>query len=38
VGNKKKIISAGLHAANFNVDEDALKISVGNMVWVAIGL
>ncbi len=38
VGNKQKNISAGLHAANFNVDENALKISISNMAWVAINL
>ncbi|MBK8658081.1 MAG: amidohydrolase [Bacteroidetes bacterium] len=36
VGNKKKGITAGLHTATFNVDEDALKESIGLMSWLAM--
>ncbi len=36
VGNKKKGITAGLHTSIFNVDEDALKESIGLMSWIAM--
>lgn len=36
VGNKKKGITSGLHTSNFNVDESALKESIGVMSWIAI--
>lgn len=36
VGNKKKGITSGLHTSTFNVDESALKESIGLMSWVAI--
>lgn len=36
VGNKKKNIVAGLHSPDFNIDESALRISMGFMAWIAI--
>lgn len=36
VGNEKKNITAPLHSANFNIDEDALEIGVGLMVYIAL--
>lgn len=37
-GNKKKGITSGIHTATFNIDEDALKHSMGMMAWLAVGL
>lgn len=36
VGNKKKGITSGLHTSTFNIDESALKESIGLMSWIAI--
>lgn len=36
VGNKKKGITSGIHTPTFNIDEDALKESIGLMSWIAI--
>jgi amidohydrolase len=36
VGNKKKGITSSLHTSTFNIDEDALKESIGLMSWIAI--
>jgi amidohydrolase len=36
VGNVAKGITSGIHTATFNIDEEALKVSVGNMAWAAI--
>lgn len=36
VGNKKKGIVSGLHTSTFNVDEEALKESIGLMSWLAL--
>ncbi len=36
VGNKKKKITSGLHTSTFNVDEDALKESIGLMAYLAL--
>jgi amidohydrolase len=36
VGNKKKGITSGLHTSTFDIDEDALKESIGLMSWIAI--
>ncbi len=36
VGNKKKGITSGLHTPTFNVDESALKESIGLMAYMAI--
>jgi amidohydrolase len=36
VGNKKLGITAGLHTPTFNVDENALKDSIGLMAYLAI--
>lgn len=36
VGNKKLGIHSGLHASTFNIDETALKESIGLMSWIAI--
>lgn len=36
VGNKKQGITSGLHTATFNIDENALKESIGLMSWLAI--
>lgn len=36
VGNKKLGITSGLHTATFNVDESALKESIGLMAYLAI--
>jgi len=36
VGNAKKGISSGLHTPTFNVEEDALKASIGLMSWIAL--
>ncbi len=35
VGNKKQGITSGLHTATFNVDESALKTSIGLMAYLA---
>ncbi len=35
-GNKEKGIKAPLHNAHFNIDEEALKIGMGLMAWMAI--
>ncbi|MCD8529032.1 MAG: M20 family metallopeptidase [Chitinophagales bacterium] len=35
-GNKDKNTEKGLHNHQFNIDEDALKESVGMMVWLAV--
>jgi len=36
VGNAKKGISSGIHTPTFNIDEDALKTSIGLMSWIAL--
>lgn len=36
VGNKKQGITSGLHTATFNIDESALKESIGLMSYIAI--
>ncbi|MFT4018538.1 MAG: M20 family metallopeptidase [Agriterribacter sp.] len=36
VGNEKKNISAPLHSPDFNIDEDALEVGVGLMVYIAL--
>ncbi len=36
VGNKKKGITSGLHTSTFNVDEDALRDSIGLLSWLAL--
>ena len=36
VGNKKLGITSGLHTSTFNVDENALKESIGLMSWIAV--
>lgn len=36
VGNKKKGLTAGLHTATFDIDENSLKTSIGLMSWIAI--
>lgn len=36
VSNKKKKITSGLHTSTFNVDEDALKESIGLMAYLAL--
>lgn len=38
VGNAAKGIASGIHTTTFNIDEDALKTSVGNMTWLAVSL
>lgn len=35
-GNKSKGITSGLHTPTFNIDEDALKESIGLMSWLAL--
>jgi amidohydrolase len=35
-GNKSKGITSGVHTSSFNIDENALEISTGLMVWMAI--
>jgi hippurate hydrolase len=35
VGNKAKGITAPIHSASFDIDENALKTSVGLMSWLA---
>lgn len=35
-GNKQKGITSGIHTPTFNVDEDALKASIGLMSWIAL--
>ncbi len=36
VGNKKKGITSSIHTPTFNIDEDALKESIGLMSWIAV--
>lgn len=36
VGSQKKGITSGLHSATFDIDEDALKQSIGLMSWLAV--
>lgn len=36
IGNAAKGITSGLHTPTFNVDEEALKGSIGLMSWIAI--
>ncbi len=36
VGNKKLGITSGLHTSTFNIDESALKESIGLMSWIAL--
>ncbi|MGE0560667.1 MAG: M20 family metallopeptidase [Flavobacteriales bacterium] len=36
VRNDNKGINAGLHTSKFNIDEDALEISIGFMSWLTI--
>lgn len=38
ISNKEKNILSGLHTSTFNIDEDALKIGMGLMSWIAISL
>ena len=35
-GNEEKGTANGVHTPNFNIDEDALEISIGLMSWIAI--
>ncbi|MEX0967909.1 MAG: M20 family metallopeptidase [Bacteroidia bacterium] len=35
IANENKGIDAGLHTSRFNIDEDALKIGMGLMAWIA---
>lgn len=35
-GNENKKTTFGLHTSHFNVDDDALKYSIGLMAWLAI--
>ncbi len=35
-GNKQKGITAGVHTANFDIDEEALELSTGLMAWLAL--
>ncbi|MCW5908238.1 MAG: amidohydrolase [Chitinophagales bacterium] len=36
VGNKNKGITSGLHTPTFDIDESALKESIGLMSWIAV--
>lgn len=36
-GNQEKGITSPVHTNTFNIDEDALKLSIGLMAWLAIG-
>ena len=36
VGNERNNITAPLHSSNFNIDEDALEIGVGLMVYITL--
>lgn len=36
VGNKKLGITSGIHTSTFNIDESALKESIGLMSWIAV--
>ena len=36
VGNKEKGITANVHTPLFNVDEEAIKIGMGLMAWIAV--
>ncbi len=36
IRNDNKGINAGLHTSKFNIDEEALEISIGLMAWLAI--
>ena len=36
-GNQEKGIISPVHTNTFNIDEDALKLSIGLMAWLAIG-
>jgi amidohydrolase len=36
VGNKKKKITSGIHTSTFNIDEEALRESIGLMSYIAI--
>lgn len=38
ISNKEKNILSGLHTSTFNIDEDALKVGMGLMSWIAISL
>ncbi len=35
-GNKEKGITSSLHSPTYNIDEDALAISIGLMAWLAV--
>ncbi len=35
-GNKEKGITSSLHTDTFNIDENALEVSIGMMAWLAI--
>jgi len=35
-GNEAKNTTNGVHTPNFNIDEDALEISIGLMSWIAL--
>lgn len=35
-GNEAKGTTQGVHTPNFNIDEDALEISIGLMSWIAL--
>lgn len=36
VGNKKLGITSGIHTSTFNIDESALKESIGLMSWISV--
>lgn len=36
-GNQEKGITSPVHTNTFNIDEEALKLSIGLMAWLAIG-
>jgi metal-dependent amidase/aminoacylase/carboxypeptidase family protein len=36
VGNKVKGITSGVHTPSFNIEESALKTSIGLMSWIAL--
>lgn len=38
VGNAAKGITSGIHTSTFNIDEQALEISIGNMAWVSVNV
>ena len=38
VMNKQKGITSGVHTPTFNIDEDAIEVGIGMMVWLGISL